>query len=196
MSLQKIDELKESPIVGYYYLVPCILQEGQGYDVEWELDKEQELKRYYVPRQPKLVVYPIINHLHHDKEHGQDYYHYHIDFRFIALKKPKSNMHVHPILGPMGHIYAPSIRYDLKDDVSKDYKIEYHAFKCLRTKQHGIAGTVYTDKLSEPYVKNNKCPHKGYDLSQETPDKDGIITCPLHGLRFKNNCLVGQEWKF
>lgn len=29
-----------------------------------------------------------------------------------------------------------------------------------------------------------KCPHRGYDISQVSPDKNGIITCPLHGLKF------------
>jgi nitrite reductase/ring-hydroxylating ferredoxin subunit len=30
---------------------------------------------------------------------------------------------------------------------------------------------------------NGKCPHKGIDLSNIEAE-DGVITCPLHGLRF------------
>lgn len=28
------------------------------------------------------------------------------------------------------------------------------------------------------------CPHRGYDLSSVPPDDDGIVECPLHGLRW------------
>ncbi len=28
------------------------------------------------------------------------------------------------------------------------------------------------------------CPHRGADLSHEMPDAQGIVTCPLHGLRW------------
>ena len=33
-------------------------------------------------------------------------------------------------------------------------------------------------------VKGTMCPHRGIDLSGITPDDAGVITCPLHGLRW------------
>ena len=34
------------------------------------------------------------------------------------------------------------------------------------------------------YIHKGKCPHRGFDLSNEIPNKEGIITCPLHNLKF------------
>ena len=31
---------------------------------------------------------------------------------------------------------------------------------------------------------DGRCPHRGADLSDLTPDETGVITCPLHGLRW------------
>lgn len=34
------------------------------------------------------------------------------------------------------------------------------------------------------YAMDNRCPHKGGDLSKGTI-KDGVVVCPLHGSRFE-----------
>lgn len=194
--LQKIDDLKEPPVVGQEYLVPCIIKGRDKYqdpNPDWIVGPTGELKLEETYRTSPLVIYPIINHLHHDKENGQNYYHYHIDYRFIELKGLGGAYHPIPKQKGRNHVYAPSVRYNLLDADDKDYKITYHAFKCLRQQQYATAGFVQLSKIEgDCHAHNNKCPHKGYDLSQVVPDQDGVVTCPLHGLQFKNKRL----WKY
>lgn len=195
----RIDDLKEPPIAGDHYLVPCIIREylqpytERANELEWVVGKDGDLvlqggcRTYYMKH---LQVYPVINHLHNDRENGQDYYHYHVDYRFIQLipsKREDSNLSITPKYHPY-HDFAPWLRYDLRVnasgvDNSQDYKLEYHALRCIRVHQRGIAGNVNQAKLAHHCIKNGKCPHRGYDLSQVV-HINNVITCPLHGLKF------------
>ncbi len=90
----KIDELKTPPIVGETYLVPCILKESlilkKRLD-DWNpiKDNEKYFMHYIVWNEKEIEVYPIINHKHSDKENGQDYEHYHVDYRFVIMDVKK-----------------------------------------------------------------------------------------------------------
>lgn len=153
----KIDNLKTSPIIGKYYLVPCIIEEEY---------KNTE------------IINPIINHLHNDKENGQDYKHYHADYRFIDSCYEVSNK-----------------RYNLIDGIN--YNIVYKELKCIRLENLGITHSNFISKsrlYSKCISSKSKCPHKKYDLSQETAI-NGVITCPLHGLKFNNSTkqLINNE---
>jgi|GEM_PF-3604954 phenylpropionate dioxygenase-like ring-hydroxylating dioxygenase large terminal subunit len=35
-------------------------------------------------------------------------------------------------------------------------------------------------------LRNGKCPHKGFNMAQVQPDAHGVLTCPMHGMRFWN----------
>lgn len=196
--LQKIDELTEPPIVGNYYLVPCVIKDklfqiltSGANDIDWEVDKNSELRlvgRYNGTgtHEFRRIVYPIINHLHHDKEHGQSYEHYHVDYRFVRLTRPKQNQLIPEAVNrTKGLEMAPWIRFDLIDENLEPgtYKIEYHPMACLRHTNRGIAGLVRPETLKHKCIHKNKCPHRGYDLRQEVP-QNGVIVCPLHGLKF------------
>jgi nitrite reductase/ring-hydroxylating ferredoxin subunit len=190
--LQKIDELKTQPIIGQMYLVPCIIKKYYLNNENWYINSKNKLK---LRKSIRLHIYPIINHLHSDKENGQNYKHYHVDFRFIETGKYNNPLKLHS-----NHEFAPNIRYDLEPklniDFEQHYKIEYKELKCIRLNNYGIAGQVKIDKLKNKCIKNNKCPHRGYNLSQEPVvfkklgrnNKGGkwqkIIECPLHGLKF------------
>lgn len=187
--LQKIDELKEPPIIGEFYLVPCILKESiiQGFDnsnSEWII-KDGEL---YLPpaiawNKKETEVYPIINHLHHDKENGQDYKHYHIDYRFVICYEAPFGLPIVKMID--SYNFAPRTRYNLIDE-NNEYNVEYHKLKCIRQTNLGIGGFVNRSKLHSKCISSkNRCPHRKYDLSQEVP-VNGIITCPLHGLKFNS----------
>jgi|SRR6185437_4348316 len=193
--MEKIDKLKTIPIIGQDYLVPCIIK--RTIEPKTILDKGYSFKsngdaylNYRVIYSPFMTIWPILNHLHHDKENGQDYYHYHVGYRFIDVH-PKFDDSFVPIPKKLHsrHEFAPWLRYDLKRE-QKDYKIEYHPLKCIRTNQLGVAGNVNTNKLNHKCLsKNNKCPHKGYDLTSEVNRdinylQEPLITCPLHGLNF------------
>ena len=140
-----------------------------------------------------LKIWPIINHLHNDKENGQDYYHYHIDYRFIILdaKSSFAENYPRPKMITTGHLFAPHIRFDILGE-NKDYTIEYHPLKCIRHHNLAVAGIVNINKLKHKCIYKGKCPHRGYDLSREVP-VNGIIECPLHGLKFdeKTKELIG-----
>lgn len=160
--MQKVDELKSPPFIGDYYLVPCITKPVVHPILEWELDAEGNWKPENVVSRINPV--PIINHIHNDKETGQDYYHYHEDDRFIADVPTSSGFRI---------------------DLEKGEKVEIHyiPMKCVKLKVGTIAGATKPETFKHKCIHKGKCPHRGYDLSS-TPVIDGIITCPLHGLKF------------
>lgn len=174
--MQRIDELKEPPVIGMRYLVPCIINRKPDGVV---------MKMGHIVEQMYLKVWPVINHKHNDIESGQTHYHYHVDFRFVKLDKFNRVLRIND-----NHNFAPTARYDLEPN--EDPKIEYHVLRCERLENMAITdASLLADKsVNRKSIKNNKCPHRGYDLSQEVCDKEGIITCPLHGLRFKNNRVI------
>lgn len=73
-NIQKIDELKEAPNVGTYYLVPVYKALIRG----------------------NLYKVPLINCLHTDKENGQFEPHYHVDTRFLRKIKEWFFKRVYP----------------------------------------------------------------------------------------------------
>ena len=180
--MEKIDELRSPPIVGKMYLVPCII-ENKEYDIEhmefddgWEHIRRRKSKRV-------LEITPIINHLHNDKENGQPYYHYHTDYRFVVtIKGTDTPKKLHS-----SHRFGHIIRYNLGN--KQKPKIEYHPLKCIRTDNMNIthASLIKRSKLKHDCIFKGKCPHRGYNLSQEVPDSNGVITCPLHGLKFNKD---------
>ncbi len=175
--IKRIDDIKEPPIVGELYLVPCMVIEENTIP-DWEVQLDGELAN---KNNKKLHLYPVINHPHTDVENGQKESHYHRDFRFKPvfvdhyLNNSKISVRV-----------SPSI-----DDSFKNKKPEYFAMACVSTEQKVITPTSFISKskLKHKCIHKGKCPHRGYDLSQEVP-VDGVITCPLHGLKFDKDTKV------
>lgn len=168
--MEKIEDVKRAIKKGEVYLVPCVVKKqtttpNYGFAEDYKMDKLEELsykKRF-------LEINPIINHPHSDKENGQNEIHYHLDYRFISDKIS------------FYHKYGTEFR--IKKDES--LKIEYHALPVVHEIMPDFAITpvnlIKKSKIKS-FAKNNKCPHRGFDLSN-TKDIDGIITCPLHGLK-------------
>lgn len=172
----KIDELKQPPVIGEYYLVPCILEEVidiKKTNREWIKDEQGEyfLEKPTIINTNKFYYIPIINHPHNDIENGQKQIHYHIDDRFVKSKNSKININTD---------------YKIRIDKTKDCKIEYIVMKCTSNKQHRVTKPEFikNSKLKHKCIYKGKCAHRGYDLSQEIA-VNGVITCPLHGLRFE-----------
>ncbi len=149
-TMLKIDDIKCPPIIGEIYLVPCFVSENK--------------------------IYPIINHLHSDKENGQAEQHYHIDFRFECLDKTKEIA-----ANITSRVYPYKIEF-------KNKKIEYVKMKCRLADQLGSTPVhmIKHSKLKHKCIHKGKCPHRGYDLSQ-VKAINGKIKCPLHGLEFDEN---------
>lgn len=65
--LQRVDRLKEPPVVGKFYLVPTVY--GRWHD--------------------KITDWPVIGNRHNDVEFfGLHAEHYHLDYRFVQIRKP------------------------------------------------------------------------------------------------------------
>lgn len=169
MNLLKLTELKRPPNKGSSYLVPCLVFRRTLED--WEkIDN-----RIYIP------VYPNI---HTDIESGQPYPHFHVDYRFIRGQDFLFDEY-DPILKVYNTLTAPS-RINIKDN--KKFTIKLIPLRC-RDSNHRYGTNpdlIAKTKLAHNCIWKGKCPHRGYDLSNEIPI-DGIIICPLHGLKFDVN---------
>lgn len=128
----------------------------------------------------KEIVTPLIDHPHSDKENGQQSIHYHSDDRYVYSK---------------GYSGIQNIRITLP--LKKNQRLEKIFVTKVYDKVKSITDSqlIKKSKLKHKCIYKSKCPHRGYDLSNEKPDKNGIITCPLHGLKFdstKNNTLIND----
>jgi len=155
--LSKVEEVKSQLIQGQNYLVPCLVK------------TEDKM----------LYITPIINHPHTDTENGQDYIHYHVDYRFV--KHQSNGVFPFVINNHSQHHFVKDIRVQEKIHG----ELEYFVLPLINEDFAGITPVsfILNSKLKHKCIHQGKCPHKGYDLSQ-VKAVDGTITCPLHGLRF------------
>lgn len=111
----------------------------------------------------KEEVTPLINHPHSDKENGQKEVHYHADTRYYNGTK---NLRVALPLKP-------------------NQKLEFRWLYKVAEEMLYRTPVSLTSKstLKHQCIHKGKCPHRGYDLTNVEPI-DGVITCPLHSLRF------------
>lgn len=162
--MEKTDNLSSPLIVGEFYLVPCYVHSG-----------------YLKFHCSKSFITPLLNHPHNDIENGQFETHYHQDDRFIPKFGNKR------VLKSGKYEILPHIRLNVREsDLVKVFpKLEYFALKCIKLEVDSITspGFISKSKFKHNCIYKNKCPHRGYDLSNEVP-VNGVITCPLHGLKF------------
>jgi hypothetical protein len=178
--MKNIDDINYPVNLGEEYLVPCItietfklenipLEVKSDEQCEWmDIDKDTN---FQIKESKIIKNIPIINHLHSDKENGQKQSHYHVDFRFIGLNQLD----------------------DIQDGIFQTRYNEYYNIEYIPQKvvsEFELYPTpkslIKNSKIKHKEAKNYKCPHRGYDLRKVKP-KDGCITCPLHGLKFKEN---------
>ena len=127
----------------------------------------------------KKVIIPLINHLHDDLESGQIIPHYHADTRYYG----KQDLVKYEVGYP--YIRIPENQYELDWFMLEKHSDNYQ----------GITNksVIESCKLNGNKIIDNKCVHKGFDLSN-IKDNNGVITCPLHGLQYsiKTKKLVKQ----
>lgn len=170
----KINEIHRPLVQGELILVPCFV-------------KEDGIVHY---------ITPVYDCPHSDKDSGQDYVHYHADYRFIPHD-------THPIGNRI-------VAIPINDERRRDFDtIVYLGHSVNRFNDrptldggenlvwrllpvvdpNGFYNPTKESLISKENIKpkicKGKCPHKGFDLSQ-VEAIDGVITCPLHGLRFDN----------
>jgi len=70
-------------------------------------------------------------------------------------------------------------------------EVEYFILPVINESFTGITPSdfISKSKLKHKCIVKGKCPHRGYYLSQ-VPEHNGMITCPLHGLKFKDKKLI------
>lgn len=161
--------------VGKFYKVPCVRGMWHHLTRDW----------------------PVMGAFHSDAEIiNFKEWHYHIDWRFVsklplldvfgsALKgfadPPKRNyitpLVTTPRMNPNGLPKPVMRRRKCQRPHSLPWEIKKKFW--LQDLEKAYAGC----KLAAGHV----CPHRGYDLSHEPVDASGIVTCPLHGLRWNIN---------
>jgi nitrite reductase/ring-hydroxylating ferredoxin subunit len=112
---------------------------------------------------------PVYDNLHSDKSTGQEHKHYHVDTRYIRD----------------GMLEKIPIRI-FENQITSSKLL----FKRMRREVELYPTRIIKiSNILQPSLMNGHCPHKGYDLSCITP-VNGVITCPLHNLKFDS--LTGK----
>lgn len=163
----KIDDLNRPPKMGETYLVPCYRFNYTEHKNEFQLSW-LDVDNY----QQTTIFIPVINHPHSDYENGQKYIHYHVDFRFTNGEYEIPCYTTEYLY--YGHVLMR---------INKEFTPVYKPFKVINEHQRFITDEIFIQKSKfKKCIKNNRCPHRGYDLSQ-VRQINGCITCPLHGLK-------------
>lgn len=142
----------------------------------------------------RLRWWPVLGSAHTDEEIiGFKPLHYHIDWRFCDeqawrwLKGPEWRWRPNPwnVFGIPLHMNHLGKQIE---PGHANYETRVSRLRCKRelpAYPHYIAH--WQRKLEQHHaadcLRRGVCPHRGYDLSRE-PVVDGVVTCPLHGLRW------------
>lgn len=166
MSAPNIEDLMEPPIVGKFYMVPCVFGSSSKTGVGG------------------LRWLPITGPLHSDADYiGFEPLHFHYDHRFTPDSEWKYLLHHGGIFGTPGD---PEFNVITNRDAARG--IVRREMVCLR-EVRPYPEASFHDELSDAYadkrVTCGKCPHRGLPLSSlpREPDTD-IVTCVGHGLKF------------
>lgn len=181
-----IDTLPAAPIIGKYYMVPTVHYNCCGYVSDWPVfgprHDDAEIigfpwphyhhdSRFMTARQFRAVVaygglwrpdyvniaaLPL-HRLKNGANQGPDHYEVTVPHPKPIYKKLlcKRDMHMFPVPG-----------VDVAEDSFVTKMRKHYKDDCLRVTENGTF-----------------CPHRGVRLDTLKP-VDGVITCPLHGLRF------------
>lgn len=187
MALQRVDEMREPPIVGEFYLVPTVFYRFGGDN--WKAGER-------VP--PKQRHYPVMGTRHEDAEHiGFADFHYHMDWRFAPASAARhAEARTGWLYGDQGIFGIPLFRVG----EIEHGPVTYRRLKCKRVPpiniafsragQHGNPSNgqmLHRAWFGKPAVRGPHgliCPHRGTVLGSAVVDADGTVTCPLHGLKF------------
>lgn len=186
--LQRVTDLSAPPVIGRYYLVPTVTYDYDGATRAW----------------------PVYPSFHEDSEHlNFPWPHYHFDARFMTalmmrgfkddtwgtrtaaerlsakvLQKDKS--------GTWSNV-RPSVEQAAADTVPHP-PIVWRRMQCKRETPAYPFGHVRAIQSIQAAYQGDQCrknaagwvcPHRNYPLGSHAPDADGVITCPLHGLRIR-----------
>lgn len=167
-------DLREPPVVGKFYMVPAI----ENYPYHGRVDS-----------------WPVIGPMHTDA----DFFdfrsaHYHVDARFITTRQEHFLLNRSPLYSLEAIVggYPLSSR---GDELPKGrpklvrrkcrraiYGYAYGGMEAVQRMRHHYGDPAAPIRLQDGRLL---CPHRKVDLSQFPADAEGIVTCPLHGLRVR-----------
>lgn len=203
--LQRITDLTEPPVIGQRYLVPTVLY-------VWGPGQRRAERRWGADSVPR--PWPVLGAKHNDSELlGFPYDHYHVDPRFLSeadwkrVQRYGQSRHggsTTIIEGvPLAHTptYAADDNGNFGPVLTPHPPVEWLALTCRRPMHKPLRVPELAAKL-EPHYAGQKCkhgkagficPHRGFALGT-IEAVDGVITCPLHGLRIdaESGVVLGQ----
>lgn len=157
--MQKVSELKKPPVVGEFYLVPCV----------------------WVNRS---VWMPIVGSWHSDAELGVDNEHYHFDVRFVPDEELTTSPKFSSDVSTLGAL-AMNIRYAYHEVA--DLVPILKRRKCRRTMPEMPVDVPHRNGFQKPFIGRKvlcgKCPHRGFPLESLPQDENGHVICNGHGLK-------------
>lgn len=156
--MQRITELRNPPIIGEVYFVPCLK---------------------FAPSHWICNFMPVMADFHDDKEIGFDVEHIHPDYRFFSHEQYRKAIETVIADGESLHSLAykgeKPLVWQLRQCLREfpKYPVE-------------VLDTSVMLKL-ERIHRNSRldcgiCPHKGANLNSIAPDVNGNKVCPLHNL--------------
>jgi hypothetical protein len=191
-----LSDLREPPTVGKFYMVPAVHYAWHDHTKHW----------------------PVLGPLHEDSEFfGFDNHHYHIDMRFVTASECRFALRKLPFFArsgdpeiDIGTVFSgiPLANRNTPVPTGRPQLRRMRcarAYKGTRLLQSLLVAVAIEAALQERYgspaepihLRDGRklCPHRKVDLSQYTPDAEGIVTCPLHGLRVRCGAAdsVGQS---
>lgn len=176
-----LSDMREPPVVGRFYMVPTVHYYLHGLTTYW----------------------PVLGPIHDDAEDLDfPHLHFHLDGRFLS-KRMRSSLRNYRRLED-DTLLNGTVLIEVREEYRKQYG-ELPRQPVLRRRKCRRADIPYTAEAREKILESrgNKievrhgfpaepirlrdgrilCPHRKVDLSTFAPDADGLVTCPLHGLR-------------
>ena len=151
---------------------------------------------------------PVIGNIHSDPDYVKaDFLHAHVDYRFLTQKTRddiNEAMEQSNLIFKTNPVHSVPISIVQPTNVAKPMQVSNPELEGLpesswlkvQSRQYLGPFPEYPEhivpwhrELSEAYAEstliNGTCAHQGTDLSGIEPDQQGVITCPLHGLKWR-----------
>ncbi len=201
--IPRSDRLKSPPVVGRWYMVPAILWKN-GVNIPYAASEAEATR--LIRAAPGAMWFPVWGNKHEDTDHlSFPYQHYHIDPRFLTKRHWKQYDYIGWNTAdrtPMHNVQMQPLHYvQLKSGPEKPQ---------LRRMRCSLSHVSWEFGEKKPIINMNCtfsgtqcqkgklgwiCPHKRFALGS-VQAIDGVITCPLHGLRIdaeSGKCIGAQE---
>lgn len=184
--MERVTELCAPPVVGRFYLVPTVRWRWHGWVREWPV---------FLPRHSDVE---LLNFPHA---------HYHIDPRFVdagvwrsletweVSRRAFGALQRAPLVRNRRGTYACGAPPEPTWRRRQCRRIGGVARSCAATGvlpflfgDHAGVRAIRAHFAGQVCARNRAgwvCPHRHAALGSLTPDVEGVITCPLHGLRIR-----------